>query len=328
MPTTVNSAFAQFLKETVNLETERSKTARSSRDWLIRQINSLPERETDFPKLVEDFHLHYGSFARKTKTRPLDDIDIMIGLHAHGATHNVISHDLIKVYTNSNNLILNSLSNDGNTINSKMVINRFVKSLSNIYQYKSAEVNRRHEAAVLNLSSYDWSFDIVPCFQATDGYYIIPDGNGNWKKTDPRLDKSKTERINQAHDGNILNVIRIVKYWNKRRVVNTIPSYLLENMILNYYEIQNIKATSYVDMEFIKVMDYLVNAIYNYISDPKGIQGNLNNLSFDEKSNISNAALKYSDLAQEARRYEKNEDHKSAISKWSEVFGNTFPSYG
>ena len=45
--------------------------------------------------------------------------------------------------------------------------------------------------------------------------YLIPDGNGNWKKTDPRIDAANVTNLNQQHNGNILKVIRLAKYWQK-----------------------------------------------------------------------------------------------------------------
>lgn len=333
MATNVNTAFSEFLKDTVNLDPDDTSSARGSKDWLIGQINLLPSSSTDFPDLVPHFHIHYGSFARRTKARPLDDVDIMIGLHAHGATHSVFNNDYVVLYANSDNSILNGLSNDGSTINSIKVINRFVKHLSKIHQYRKADINRRQEAAVLDLTSYAWTFDIVPCFKSVDdvygnNYYIIPDGKGNWKKTDPRIDRRRCEEVNQKHDGKVLNVIRVIKYWNKRRIVESIPSYLLENIILNYYNSKFDEASQFVDVEVAPVLEYLSSAIYSSVQDPKGIQGDINTLTFEQKINVSNIASTHAQTAKQARQYENSGDHRNSIIKWQEVFGNNFPSFG
>ena len=47
MATTVNNAFAEFMKEKVNLDQEKNKIARSSRDNLIDNIKEF-SRDTDF----------------------------------------------------------------------------------------------------------------------------------------------------------------------------------------------------------------------------------------------------------------------------------------
>lgn len=38
------------------------------------------------------------------------------------------------------------------------------------------------------------------------------------EKKDPRIDKERVTTINQKHDGKVLDIIRIMKYWNKRPI--------------------------------------------------------------------------------------------------------------
>jgi hypothetical protein len=47
----VITAFNEFLHDTVNLDAGQTTTARVSRDWLFRQINSFPDSEKSFPRL-------------------------------------------------------------------------------------------------------------------------------------------------------------------------------------------------------------------------------------------------------------------------------------
>ena len=77
MPYTVNACFDKFIQDTVNLVPERTNRARSSRDWLVSQIVNLAN-QGKIPPLYETNHIYYGSFARNTKIRPLDDIDMMV----------------------------------------------------------------------------------------------------------------------------------------------------------------------------------------------------------------------------------------------------------
>lgn len=76
---TVNSAFRAFLDNEVNLDSDQSKVARNSRDYLLANIAEFGEEE-DFFDLYDGFNLNFGSFARKTKKKPLDDIDLMVGI--------------------------------------------------------------------------------------------------------------------------------------------------------------------------------------------------------------------------------------------------------
>jgi hypothetical protein len=329
--TTVNGAFSDFLKNTVNLDPEVTSNARSSRDWLIGQIDSF-DSKSDFPTLYNEIDIHFGSFARKTKIRELDDIDLMIGLHGQGCTYLEDSYGRIELTVPNTATSLVSLRHeDSDTLNSKKVINKFMSQLKNVSQYQSADIKRNHEAATLKLKTYTWVFDIVPCFLTQADvlgrtYYIIPDGNGNWKKTDPRKDRENVSRINKKHNGNILNVIRLIKYWNGRATMPNIGSYLLECLLLSYYDNKS-SVSSYVDIEATNVFGHLYSAIYNDVQDPKNIQGNLNQLSYEDKQKISNKAYADYTKALEARKAEDEGDHASSIRKWGEIFGSNFPKY-
>lgn len=331
MATSVNQAFDEFKKETVNLDVDVNTKAKSSRGWLLSQISKFEEKD-GFPKLYEEIDIHFGSFARKTKIRELDDIDLMIGLMGQGSTYTEYT-DQIKINVGEDAKDLLKLCHDYTTIlNSKKVINKFVSACSNVPQYSSAVIKRNHEAATLQLSSYTWNFDIVPCFMTTvdsagTSYYLIPDGNGHWKKTDPRIDRERTTRINQAHKGKVLQVIRIIKYWNRRPTMPTMPSYLLESMILNYYETQTVEASRFVDVEFPEVIAYINENIMNAVSDTKNIQGNINTLTYDERTKIQGKTYSDYHKAKEARQLEQNDDMKGSINKWREIFGDSFPKY-
>jgi len=69
------------------------------------------------------------------------------------------------------------------------------------------------------------------------------------------------------------------------------------------------------------------NAVTNPVNDLKQIQGDLNDLSTDDRWKIRQRAELDYEKAVQARTAENNGDHKGSISKWTEIFGPTFPSY-
>lgn len=332
MANTVIEAFNKFMADTVNLDPDRTKKARGSREWLVGQIETFPEGDTKFPSIYSEKNIFFGSFSRRTKKRPLDDIDIMICLKADGCTYLEYA-DRIEITVPDTATRFKDYVNEGTSIlNSRKIINAFIAKLAGVPQYKKAEIKRNLEAATLNLESYDWVFDIVPCFFTTEDaykrtYYIIPDGKGNWKKTDPRLDSERVSKLNTAHEGNLLNVIRAIKYWNTRPTMPTMGSYLLENMILDYYAEQTTVASKYVDIEIVKVLLEIHRRVYNPVNDPKGIQGNLNNLSSEDKKKIFDRAYQDYAKAFDARQLENAKNDKDSIGKWIEIFGDKFPKY-
>lgn len=330
MATTVNDAFSEFLTSVINISASQNQTARDSRDNLILKIDSFSGND-DFFNIYKNMNLKFGSYARNTKTKPLDDIDLMICISADGRKYNEDLNGEIRISSNESddNNYLNHDNNMNCYLNSTKVINRFITKLKTIGNYKNAEMHKNHEAATLQLSSYDWNFDIVPCFYTVNDFYLIPDGNGNWKKTDPRIDNERAQNIDEKFNNNLLPLIRLIKYWNSNKSSYKIQSsYLLECMIISRYENVDADKEWWIDIEFRNTLDWLSQAILHDVDDPKGIQGNLNSYEYLDRNEISNSIKKSYNLACEAIDFEINKkDNESSINKWRELFGDDFPKY-
>lgn len=333
MATSVNNAFDEFMKNVVNLDADIVSAARDSRDNLLDNISEFSTKDGFFV-LCKDFNLHYGSFARKTKCRELDDIDLMIGISANGATYYLSdSWDNVRMTASTNDSAQINCRNENGTLNSTKVLNMFKKKLENVREYSRSDIHKNGEAIVLDLKSKEWSFDIVPCFHTVkeaDGrdYYLIPNGKGNWKKTDPRIDKQHVQETNKEKDGLVLELIRLCKKWNSVRNSETIPSYLLETMIINYCD-KTEKLNEYIDIRFKCALQYIVNHIMSDVYDMKNIQGNINTIDFMDKRALKIKAQSDYEKACEAIKFETEEkNHKKSINKWREIFGEDFPTYG
>lgn len=254
MATTVNNAFSEFMKNIVNLDADVVSNARSSRDNLLENIAEFDNADGFF-NLYQGFNVHYGSFARKTKCRELNDIDLMIGISADGATYNANDPwDNMKITASTINAAQIECARDDGTLNSTQVSNKFKDKLKNVREYSRSEIRRSGEAVILNLKSKDWSFDIVPCFHTVTesegcAYYLIPNGSGNWKKTDPLKDREHVTNTNREKDGLVLELIRLCKKWNKVKNAKTLPSYLLETMIINHCDEES-ELSQWIDIRF------------------------------------------------------------------------------
>lgn len=324
----IHKAMKKFINENINVETEKIRAARASRDWLKGQVENFNQKDSAFPKLYGEKHIDFGSFARKTKIKKLDDVDMMFCISAEGTTYSdEIGRVRLNVPETAEKLF--KLCHPGtNELNSRKVIEIFKKNLGQVAQYNSKLINRNQEAATLYLESYGLNFDIVPCFFAKQDFYIIPDGNGHWKKTDPRKDRDRVAYINQQKEGKVLEVIRLLKYWNKRPTMPLIGSYLLENIVLKYYS-EN-KAGNMVSIweEFSDVLKYIENSIFYSVEDPKGFQGNLNNLDVCDRLKISVKARSDEAIVKEILKLSKDssKDNSKAINSLTEkVLGKDFP---
>lgn len=327
MANTVSTALDGFNNDIVNLDPDRTSKANSSRDWLYGQLNNLEGKVSlDFPFKYQDKHIKYGSFARKTKIRELDDVDIMFCLTADGATY-LKNYETYTIHTPNAGNRLKYLS-DNDILNSRKVVNKFKLSLAQIEHYKSADLHSRGEAATLSLQSYEWVFDIVPCFYTDTNLYLIPDGNGNWKSTDPRIDQNIITTANQKYSGRVLQLIRTLKYWNRHNSTHTITSYLFEQIVINFIN-SRFELSQWIDFDIRDFFNYLSTNIYNTVTDPKGIQGDLNKLTYEEKKAISEKSTWAYNKAREATDAETQEaNQEKAINKWREIFGAKFPTYG
>lgn len=325
----VNSAFEQF-HENIKLNKYDSEKARSSRDYLFRNIDNFSNDDDMFPLLYHECHNKFGSFARKTKINPLDDIDLLVCLQAQGSTYFKHSVDNVDITVPKSANTLRALS-ENNILNSRKVIEKFKSNLKELAHYKNAEINRRQEVISLSLQSYDWTFDIVPCFitaPTRNGktYYLIPNGDGNWKFTDPRIDQERVTRINKENNGNILKIIRMFKYLANEYTLFKDNSYLLEVLILNYYESNSYEHS--ISVEICWVLLYIISKVQYLVKDPQDIRSNINLLDAEEvrkvKSTLENILISMF----KAIEYESNMDNKEAINKWREIFGSKFPQYG
>ena len=332
MATTVNNAFSKFMTDSVNLDKDVVTKARDSRDNLLSNISEFGNLDGFFD-LCQNFNVHFGSFSRKTKCRELDDIDLMIGISANGATYNSSDPwDNVHITPSITDSAQRACLNFDGTLNSTKVINKFKNKLVEVREYSRSDIHKSGEAVVLNLTSKVWSFDIVPCFHTVvesngRSYYLIPNGKGNWKKTDPSKDRDHVTNSNQAKDGRLLELVRLTKKWNKVKKATTIPSYLLETMVVNYTESVS-ELDAYIDLRFINVLKYISNNMLASIYDLKGIQGNINTLSPEDRLLLQSKAHTDYLKACTAQYYERNGMQKDAINKWREILGGDFPTYG
>lgn len=324
MPKTVKACFELFNKNNVNIESEQSGVANSSRDWLLGQIH-IKCAKGILPSSYSERDIKYGSFARKTKIRPLNDIDLMVCYKGQGGRYRTTgTANIYDIVMPDNIKILSELRNDDGTLNSRRIVENLKNSLQIVPQYQRADIHRNQEAATLKLLSYDWNFDIVPCFYTVNNFYLIPDGNGRWKPTDPRVDKERLENAD-ANVSMVRQIIRTMKYWKKRVWRNSLGSYPFEQLLLSIIE----KSEIYdIQRNIMLMLDKISSDILNDIPDPKGYQNNLNTLTMDDRKNLSAAAAKYATLANDAYIEEAAYgNHQKAIGIWKNIFGDDFPDF-
>ncbi|MEK3979712.1 nucleotidyltransferase [Psychrobacillus sp. FSL K6-2836] len=329
MSTYTRVNMSTFIKDKINLDPEVTKKARSSRDFLHEQLVALPEKTTNFPKLFSNREtFNYGSFSRRTKIRPLDDIDFMLLFSANGTTY-FQDGGTIKMIPPATAEELYVLRDDNGYLNSRKLLNKIRDNINKVSQYKNSDINTRKEVVTLKLISYDWTFDIVPAFKTSEesdgrSYYLIPDGNGHWQKTDPRIDQNRVTNLNKSIDYNVIEFIRIIKYCNKVHSSLKLSSYLIENLVLDYFENDEGELWLTRPYQLMGFFKYLKSAIWSAVWDPKEIQGDLNDLDLSKKYSVDSKANEFMAAVQDAIDFEDAKDYENADKKWRIVFGDEY----
>lgn len=257
------------LLELINFEKEDLEKVQDALDNLIGTINRNAQKG-ELPHGYNFFK--YGSVSRKTKIKPLDDVDLLY-----------VIGDAEKQNYEDRNLITKCPFNftiedhePYTNISSKYLLDKIKGEIKKTYT--RSEISRHNEVVNVYLSSYEVGFDITPAFYITNmDYYLIPEGSNShfWKRTNPFKGEEIFNRINLEQKGQLRNVIKIIKYWFEKKKIKSPYSYHLECVLCYAFD------------ESKYIYDKLINALYfafcninykNYLKscpDPSKIGENL-----------------------------------------------------
>ena len=242
--------FLDLLDREVNISTAIRSEASTSQNHIRDRLNTENSRDSSFPRIlsVNDTDFIGGSFARHTKIKPLDDIDIFFPIDGEGLnfTQNNIRYSVVGDNILLTNPILGSRWIDPGTgnISSKKLISEFCVVLKK--WYPNSIVKRNEQAVTVRLKSVavesaddpGLGFDIVPCFLVKTNktnehdFYVIPDGKDGWIRTNPRVDKNINETLHDYHKKHFRPIVKLVKFWNVAYFGGKINSYFIELSIM------------------------------------------------------------------------------------------------
>jgi len=197
------------------------------------------------------------SYSRRTKIKPIDDLDIIFKLKAWNTTF-WESSESWRYYVTINSWFENShpLRNftnynysDGKYyISPIMITNKMVEKIKETYS-TTPYIKRNWECVTVNLSSYELTIDCTPYIWVTDeSYILIPAWWNNlyWKKTNPENDIEVTNKLNssECYDWKYKWVIKLMKYRNEYVAPYKMRSYVLECAVysaiwVNYFSLLN-----------------------------------------------------------------------------------------
>jgi len=250
----------QRLIEHIRITQDDISKVSNAKENLLKVLREK-KSNNEIPNFISSWIV--GSYGRKTKIAPLDDVDIFI---------------ILAESDNGSYNIPNEYCNNGNHISSLLILNAIKKALSNTFNYQNSQIKRNNEVVNIFLSSYEVGFDIVPVlFDKTKNLYRIPKGSGthDWKSSNPEKDQEIINKLNSKHNEKFKEIIKILKYWMKKKKMKNLRSYHLESIC--YFIFDSVNSVSSV-FEGLKVFYQNISRFQNYLiscPDPTGIGENL-----------------------------------------------------
>ena len=249
--------------------------------------NNLNDHLTDDEnKLDVESTFVNGSYERDTIIRPLDDVDIFAVLNRSEWEDEY-----------------------GNLPSPQSVLTKIKNKLNSIVEYKD-KVSQDRPCVTIKLS--DKNFDVLPSFEEFGGGYKIPNYDlETWTYSYPEKLSEDLKTCHRTNDYKIKQIVKVIKYWNREKNKKRIPSYHIEETIIEYFNVYSI--TNFED----------------------GIRNWFNNAESYLRKSSFNTDNKYDDSIKKIKKakekineaHDLNNDNKTEEAKklWKEVFGREFP---
>jgi hypothetical protein len=236
----------------------------------------------------------HGAFSRKTIVSPLPGsiVDMLI----------VFREDDIKdVYPSRLSAKLNAVLAEG---------------------YPDAYTLKDQSALMLPVKNFEYK--IRPAYSISNNKYMLPDVTfDGWVKYNINSYDDIFVKENVRHKGQLIEVIRMIKTWN-RASGNIFNGYYLELMVtdvLSSYEI-----TSYSEAICHIFKTAFSEAVFQQ-HDPANLEFPIDGLNNIDDLLIAMRLIKKSyHLANDAIAYEQDVDTEKALRNWNKIFPQTFPT--
>lgn len=301
MAKTVSQAFQEFMQRYE--PTSVQKEVASQHQSYLRQVL---ENKID---ITDDFLT--GSYIKQTQIKPPTDIDIFV----------VLDSKYRKSY-------------------GPLKASRFLKDFHQLLKptYSSSKIKPDGQAVKIEFEN-GFKMDVVPAFQKERTGYLIPNENNNsWIRTKPREYNALLSDVNQALDGKLKPLIKMVKCWNNN-CDSILRSFHIEVLALKIFCNLNLKKcypfesyTEGLKRFFNRARILIANPIYEPITKDR-VDKYLNKIikvrgkSYLKRTFIKHLLNKHYLRIRKALIYQSRDYHKEAIEIWRELFNDYFPSY-
>ncbi|MBF8275847.1 MAG: hypothetical protein HW390_920 [Candidatus Brocadiaceae bacterium] len=268
-----------------------------------RYRNITQRLNTDFWNTTSDtsHSLYVGSYGRNTAIQGISDLDMIFQLP-------------YSVYEKYNNYSGNGQS---------ALLQAVKASVETTYSTTSI----RSDGQVIVVPFSDGiSFEVVPAFINEDDSYTYPDANngGRWRITNPKPEIQVVRSRNNACNGNLVLLCRMVRAWKCKWDVP------IGGLLIDTLAYQFIVDWQHSDKSYL-YYDYMCRDFFNWMADQDSEQEYWkapgSGQSVYGKGLFQYKAKRCYNISLEAIEHETATPKKewSAKQKWREIFGTTFP---
>lgn len=291
---TLDDAFAKFRTRLELSDREQGDVSRRHAEVRKVVANGL--------KIERDFLT--GSYARWTKTKPLQDVDVFCVLHPDEKRYRD-KHPRI-ILERVEELLIPAYGRDHVAIDGMAVRVDFGVSIN-------AEGNTDDQVM---------SIDVVPAFSLND-HFEIPVEDGEWIETDPEIHARLAVDAHAAFDKQWKPLVRMIKKWNRHHGRPVHPSFLLEVMAL---ELLVPPFGNELKFELKSFFADAADRISDEWPDPAGLGSAVSDgMSATEKDVARMSLLEAEALITQALSHARMGRNEEALRTWRSLFGPLFP---
>lgn len=280
-----------------NIQVQDGSTISTRYKKITRRLN------TDFWNTTSDtsHSLYVGSYGRNTAIQGFSDLDMIFQLPG----------SIYKQY--------NEYEGNGQSALLQAVRRSLAKT------YPTTDIGA--DGQIIEISFTDnITFEVVPAFLNTDDSYTYPDANdgGCWRVTDPKPEIKAIRDRNNACNGNLVPLCRMMRSWKGEW---SVP---MGGLLVDTLAYQFINDWKHKDKSFL-YYDYMCRDFFLFMADQDKDQQYWRAPGSEQyvysKGDFRWKARRCYNISLEAIAHEQADPKQewSAKQKWREIFGTSFP---
>lgn len=243
--------------------------------------------------------LYVGSYGRCTDNIDVSDIDLLVILPW-------------SVYDQYNNYRYNGQS-------------ALLQAVKNYIYSTYKQTKMRADGQVVQVEFTDMTFEVVPCFEYTDGTFCYPDtnGGGTWRTMNPRAEIAAVQLRNKETNQNMSALSRMVRSWKDYNNVS-IKGVTIDILVHRFLKDYKYKSNSSV------YYDYMVRDFFEFLMNIPTTQSSYlvmgSNRYISDNGYFQYKAKQAYNLALEAIEADQNKYYWTRNERFRSIFGTRFPS--